>query len=372
MRTCPRWPLVNVLALVCFVFTAPANLSAAGDLTRIGDLVTVEGIRSNPLVGYGMVVGLNGTGDRRQTIFSTQTLANVLQRMGVQIPAAAVSVKNVASVFVTASLPPFARPGTQLDVTVSSTGDATSLEGGTLLLSPLYGANGQVYAEAQGPVALAGFAAGRGGNSKQVNHPTAGRIPNGGIVERDVSVDLQKMGEIFLLLRDADFGTSQNIVTAINADLGYPAASATDSRRVVVRPQNHDVPSLLARVLNLQVETHSRAKVVINERTGTIVMGKDVKIGAVSILHGNLTVEVSTEFQASQPAPFSNGTTVVLPQTTLDAHDEKARKLEIGEGASVELLVNGLQSMGASPRDVVAILEAIKAAGALKADLELI
>ncbi len=340
----------------------------------IRDLITIEGVRENPLLGYGLVVGLAGTGDRRQTQFSVQTLANVLTKMGVQIPAASVSVKNVAAVFITASLPAFARPGTQIDVTISSTGDATSLEGGILLLAPLYGADGKVYAAAQGPLTLGGYSAGRGGNSKQVNHPTAGRIPNGGVVERDLTVDLAKLPHLSLILREPDFRVTCAMADSINKELGLVLATAIDSRRVDLQnAATRSVPDLLARVLSLRVQTHPRAKVVVNERTGTIVMGKDVRLTAVAILHGDLSIEVTTEYQVSQPNPFTHGTqATVVPSTTLDANEQKARKIELGEGASVEQLVNGLQAIGATARDVVAILQAIKAAGALQADLEVI
>lgn len=347
-----------------------------GQETRlpIRDLATIEGVRENPLIGYGMVVGLAGTGDRRQTMFSTQTLANILQKMGVQIPAAAVSVKNIAAVFVTASLPPFARPGTQIDVTVSSIGDATSLEGGTLLLAPLYAADGQVYGEAQGAVTLGGYTAGRAGtNSKQVNHPTAGRIPNGGLVERDASIDLRKLAKISLLVNNPDFRISGDMAAAINREVGRPIATAVDSGRVELQnlPAS-GLSELLATLLSLRVEIHPRARVVVSERTGTIVMGRDVRLSAVSILHGDLSIEIATEYQVSQPAPFGNGQTVVTPQTEVAAKDEKTKRIELGEGASVEQLVNGLQAIGATARDVVAILQAIKSAGALQADLEVI
>ena len=339
----------------------------------IRDLATIEGVRENPLIGYGMVVGLAGTGDRRQTMFSAQTLGNILLKMGVTIPASAVSVKNVAAVFVTASLPPFARPGTQIDVTVSSIGDATSLEGGTLLLAPLYAADGQVYAEAQGPVTLGGYTAGRTGNSKQVNHPTAGRVPNGGLVERDTSLDLRKLSTIALLAREPDFRTTRDMAAAINREIGAAVATAIDGRRVELNNlPAAGIPELLARLMGLKVEIHPHAKVVVSERTGTIVMGKDVRLTAVSILHGDLTVEISTEYQVSQPAPFSQGQTATVPQTTVEAKEEKVKHIGLSEGASVQQLVDGLQAIGATARDVVAILQAIKAAGALQAELEVI
>jgi len=366
--------VVVVMLASLNTFANGANDSPEVARTPIRDLMTVEGVRENPLIGYGMVVGLAGTGDRRQTMFSTQTLGNILQKMGVTIPVGAVSVKNIAAVFVTASLPPFARPGTQIDVTVSSIGDATSLAGGTLLLTPLYAADGKVYGEAQGALTLGGYSAGKGGNTKQVNHPTAGRIPNGGLVERDVTVDLASQKRIALVLRDTDFRVSHDVADAINAEMGQPIASAVDGRRVELQTGSEpNVPALLARVMAVKVQTHPRAKVVVNEKTGTIVMGKDVRLSAVSILHGDLSIEIATEYQVSQPAPFSyRGNTEVVPQTSLETKDEPVRKIELTEGAKVEQLVHGLQAIGASARDVVAILEAIKAAGALDADLEVI
>lgn len=365
--------VVLLVSLTCMARAANENFDATR--TPIRDLMTVEGVRENPLIGYGMVVGLAGTGDRRQTMFSTQTLGNILQKMGVTIPVGAVSVKNVAAVFVTASLPPFARPGTQIDVTVSSVGDATSLAGGTLLLTPLHAADGQVYGEAQGALVLGGYSAGKGGNSKQVNHPTAGRIPNGGLVERDVAFDLSSQKQVALILRDTDFRVTHDVADAINAEMGQPVATAVDGRRVEVETaaMKSNIPALLARVMGVKVQTHPRAKVVVNEKTGTIVMGKEVRLSAVSILHGDLSIEIATEYQVSQPAPFSyRGDTAVVPQTSVESKDEPVRKIELSEGAKVEQLVHGLQAIGASARDVVAILEAIKAAGALDADLEVI
>jgi flagellar P-ring protein FlgI len=363
------------IAVLALTLSADASgLQQNQIMLPIRDLATIEGVRENPVIGYGMVVGLAGTGDRRQTMFSTQTLANILQKMGVQIPAASVSVKNIAAVFVTASLPPFSRPGSQIDVTVSSIGDATSLEGGTLLLAPLYAADGQVYAEAQGAVILGGYSAGRAGtNSKQVNHPTAGRIPNGGLVERDVSIDLRTLSKVSLLLREPDFRITRDMAAVINQEVGRPMATAVDGGRVELQGfPSTGISELLATVLSLKVEIHPRAIVVVSERNGTIVMGKDVRLTAVSILHGDLSIEISTEYQVSQPAPFGNGRTAVVPQTNVQTQDQKTKRIELGEGASVEQLVNGLQAIGATARDVVAILQAIKAAGALQADLEVI
>lgn len=339
------------------------------------EIVTVEGVRENPLIGYGLVVGLNGTGDRRQTLFTTQMLANIFQKMGMQIPPSSVRVNNIAAVFVTATLPPFARSGTRLDITVSSIGDAKSLEGGMLLLTPLRAADGQIYADAQGPLTLGGYSAGSSGNSKQVNHPTVARIPDGGTVERDFAVDIQSMTVIHLLLRRPDFSTAKDIADGINRELGRPAATVRDARQVeiIVRLSGVDsTTGLIARIENLAIPARSFARVVVNERTGTIVLGGDVTLGAVSVLHGTLSVEIATEFSVSQPPPLSNGITTPVTQPSVRAQDSIARRLELTEGASVEQLVTGLQTMGATARDVIAILQAIKVAGALHAELEVL
>jgi flagellar P-ring protein FlgI len=319
----------------------------------IRDVASVEGIRDNSLIGYGLVVGLRGTGDKQQTYFTIQTLASILQRMGVEIPPnvvqSTVQVKNVAAVFVTASLPPFSRPGMPLDVVVSSAGDARSLEGGLLLLTPLYAADGQVYASAQGALVLGGYAAGSGTNSKQVNHPTVGRIPNGALIERDTSLDLTRLHAFSILLNDASFTTAEEVADVINRELESPAATVIDSRRIEIQvpvPGNAKLPALLARLENLEVRVRRKAKVVINERTGTVVMGQDVRLGAVSILHGGLSIEVTTTYTASQPSPLSGGRTEVLPATKLKTTDGPASNIALTEGASVGDLVTRLQAIG--------------------------
>jgi flagellar P-ring protein precursor FlgI len=366
-----RWSFVLWIVLL-------ASGAWAEDAVRkalIRDIASVEGVRENPVLGYGMVVGLKGTGDRQQTIFTTQTLANILQHLGVQIPASTVKVNNVAAVFVTASLPPFAAPGARLDATVASVGDARSLEGGLLLLTPLYGADGKVYAAAQGPVTIGGYSAGAGGNTKQVNHPTTGRIPGGALVERDSSLDLRRLDKLSLLLADANFSTAKAMADSINHEFGKGVAVPMDSRRVDVdtaASKVENLPTLLARIEDLEVEVHRRAKVVVNERTGTIVLGQEVRLGAVSILHGNISIEVATSYQVSQPNPLAVGRTAVVPETALKTEESEAKRVALSEGASVEQLVSGLQKIGATSRDVIAILQAIKAAGALEADLEVI
>jgi len=350
------------------------SASAEGEPHKvlIRDVATVEGVRDNSLIGYGLVVGLKGTGDRQQTYFTVQTLASILARMGVQIPSASVRVNNVAAVFVTASLPPFARPGMHLDVMVSSSGDARSLEGGLLLLTPLYAADGQVFAAAQGPLVVGGYTAGSATNSRQVNHPTVGRVPAGALVERDSSLDLARLDRLSLLLNDANFSTVEAVASVINREWIVPIATVVDSRRVEIKVSaagSMAVPALLARIENLEVEVRRRAKVVVNERTGTVVLGKDVHLGAVSILHGTFSIEVTTAYAVSQPNPLATGQTEVVPESKVKATEAPARNVELSEGASVEQLVTRLQAIGATARDVVSILQAIKAAGALEAEL---
>jgi flagellar P-ring protein FlgI len=367
-----------ILMLAALGFAPFAN-GAADDVpggVRIKDITTIEGVRDNPLMGYGVVVGLNRTGDSQQTVFSTQTLANLLQRMGVQVPATSVRTNNIAGVFVTATLPPFARPGMKIDVTVSSIGDAKSLVGGLLLMTPLKAANGDVYAVAQGPLTLGGYSVGGNGNSKVINHVTVGRVQDGAIVERDTAVNLGAMTTLSLLLRDPDFAAARDLAAAINKDLQKEMAHAVDSRRVDITGINTtagQVPDLIARISNLMVSVHPAAKVVVNERTGTVVLGGEVKLSACSILHGNLAIEVSTQFEVSQPAPLSkDAQTTVVPQTQVQASETPAQVIQLKEGATVEELVRGLQTIGATAHDIVSILQAIKAAGALEADLEVL
>jgi len=371
------WLAVSVLPLAAALLARAETPGPATEVHKvlIRDVTSVEGVRDNSLIGYGLVVGLKGTGDRQQTFFTVQTLASILARMGVQIPSASVRVNNVAAVFVTASLPPFSRPGMHLDIMVSSSGDARSLEGGLLLLTPLYAADGQVYASAQGPLVVGGYTVGSATNSRSVNHPTVGRIPGGALIEHENPFDLAHLEHVSLLLTDANFSTAEAVATVINQDWVVPIASVIDSRRVQITLANAGsttVPALLARIENLAVEVKRRAKVIVNERTGTVVLGKDVRLGAVSILHGSFSIEVVTSYAVSQPNPLASGTTEVVPQTQVKATEAPARNVELAEGASVEQLVTRLQSIGATARDVVSILQAIKAAGALEADLEVI
>ena len=348
-------------------------------LARIKDVATIEGIRDNQLVGYGLVVGLRGTGDSSQTVFPAQTLLSVLERMGITVPrtgsnsASNMQVKNMAGVFVMATLPPFSQPGNKLDITVSSAGDARSLEGGILLMTPLYGPDGQIFAEAQGPLVLGGYMATAGGNTRQMNHPTTARIPGGALVERQVSLDLKQMHTVTVILNDADFHTASKMASAIDLALGSPRARALDSRRIQVPAQpEEDVVSLLDKIESVEVEVFPRARVVVNERTGTVVIGGTVRLQPVSILHGGLSVNVISTTEVSQPGPMSGGTTQVVQQTSVQAQDRPVNRIDLKEGATVEDLVQELQRTGAGARDVISILQAMKEAGALEADLEVL
>jgi flagellar P-ring protein precursor FlgI len=350
-----------------------SHVSGGVELARIKDISSIEGIRDNQLVGYGIVVGLNGTGDSQQTVFPYQTLASTLLRMGVSITSNTIMLRNIAAVFVEATLPPFAESGMKLDVTVSSAGDARSLEGGMLLMTPLYGADGQIYAQAQGPLVLGGYSITQNGNTRQMNHPTTGRIPLGAIVERGVAVSLEGRRQFTLLLNNADFKSAEATASAINRIIGANAADTLDSRRIeLTLPSGVDAPEFLAKVDEIRVPTYPRAKVVVDERTGTVVIGGSVVLQPVSILHGGLSVNVVSHFEVSQPNAFGQGTTQVVRQTSIGAQDKPVSSIELKQGATVDDLVASLQKIGASARDVISILQAMKAAGALEAELEVL
>jgi flagellar P-ring protein precursor FlgI len=347
---------------------------ADAHLARVKDIASIEGIRDNQLVGYGLVMGLQGTGDSQQTGFPTQTLASMLLRMGVSVPASAIRVQNLAAVFVSATLPPFARPGTKLDVTAASAGDAKSLEGGVLLMTPLYGADGKIYAQAQGSLVLGGYSVSANGNTKQLNHPTTARIPYGAMTERGIPLDLTGHDHFSILLNDADFKTAEALADSVNHDLGRPLAHAMDSRRVeLTLTPGEDAPLLLSKVEAVEVSLYPRAKVIINERTGTVVIGGTVVLQPVSILHGGLAINVVTELKVSQPGPFSSGgTTQVVPVTSVNVKDKPVSHIELKAGSTVDDLVRSLQTIGASSHDVISILQAMKAAGALEAEIEVL
>lgn len=369
---------MRFLIFTILFLSTHAALSPARGAARLKELVTLEGVRENQLIGYGLVVGLNKTGDRLQTVFSAQSLTNLLQRMGVSVPPDAIRVNNTASVMVTATLPAFAQPGARMDVTAAAIGDASSLQGGVLLLTALKASDGQVYAVAQGPVVTGGFVAGRAGTSQTVNHPTVGRLPNGAIIEREAP-SVAPSGLLRLQLRHADFTTAARITEVINqrfASAGGGIALADNSAvvSVTIPPAfARQATAFIAEVETLEVETDRVARVVINERTGTIVMGKEVRISPVVALHGNLTVEIETGFSVSQPEAFSRqGETVVVPEVGIGVKEEEARNIVLPQGATVEQLVRALMSIGSTPRDIIAILQNVRAAGALEAELEVI
>jgi flagellar P-ring protein precursor FlgI len=368
-----------VLSVLMVVVAGPARGEAPGHRARIKDVATIDGIRDNQLVGYGLVVGLHGTGDSSQTVFPAQTLISALERMGVTVPqtgsnsAGNMQVKNMAAVFVVATLPPFSRPGYRVDITASSAGDARSLEGGILLMTPLYGPDGQIYAQAQGALVLGGYLSSSAGNTRQVNHPTTARIPGGALVERPVPFELKQMQTINVILNDADFHTAEEMAAAINGSLGAGRAHAVDSRRVEIVPQpSEDIAGMLDRIEGVEVDVFPRARVVVNERTGTVVIGGMVRLQPVSILHGGLSVNVTAQTEVSQPGAFSAGTTQVVQQTSLQTQEKPVNRIELKAGATVEDLVQELQTIGATARDVISILQAMKEAGALEADLEVL
>ena len=360
---------IGLLAALSLVLTPP--LAQAG--SRLKDIVDVEGIRDNQLVGYGLVVGLNGTGDSlRNSPFTRQSLEAMLERLGVNTREQNLNTKNVAAVMVTANLPPFSTAGSRIDITVSSLGDSSSLSGGILLVTPLLGADGQVYAVGQGPVAAGGFSAGGDSGSAVIrNVPTIGRIPNGALIEREVAYDLSAQTELRLALRNPDFTTAKRIETAINAYVGQPIATATDPATVrIVRPPSIDMANLLSEVERLVVEPDQPAKVVIDEASGVIVMGENVRVSTVAIAQGNLTIQVQEEPFVSQPAPLADGETVVVPQTDVAVMEDGTGLAVLDGGVPLRDLVNGLNALGVSPRDMISILQALKAAGALQAEIE--
>jgi len=350
---------------------AAAEPAPAGS-TRLKDIASLEGLHSTPLVGYGLVVGLNKTGDRRQTIFSAQTLANMLERFGVSVPAGQMKIENIAAVLVTTDMPAYAKFGTRVDVTASSIGDARSLQGGVLLPTALRGPDGSVHATAQGALSLGGFGGGSGGNTVQVNHLTVGRVPGGALVQAAFPPDAATADTIAFALKDPDFVNAGRLARAINAELGPDSAHAVDSATVAVRvPSEYRkaVPDLIARLEPLPVEIDAVARVVINERTGTVVVGGAVRLGPAAVAHGSLSVRISTQVEASQPAPLSKGQTTLVPNQQVDVNEGTAQLIELEQGTTLEAVVRALNALGATPRDIIAIMQALKAAGALRAEL---
>ena len=358
-----------VLALATALPVRPAAATS-----RIKDLANIEGVRQNQLVGYGLVVGLNGTGDTLNNIpFTKQSLQAMLERMGVNIRGATIRTGNVAAVMVTGNLPPFGTQGTRMDVTVSSLGDAKDLRGGTLLVTPLLGADGNVYSVAQGSVAINGFQA-EGEAAKVVRGvPTVGRIVNGAIIEREIEFALNRLPNVRLALRNADFTTAKRIAAAVNDYLGAKSAEPIDPSTVqltIPAEFKGNVVAFLTEIEQLQVEPDLAAKIIIDERSGIIVMGRDVRVATVAVAQGNLTVTISESPQVSQPNPLSRGRTVVTPRTSVGVTEDGKKFALVKDGVSLQQLVDGLNGLGIGPRDLIGILQAIKAAGAIEADIE--
>ena len=370
-----RRSVAALLTGLMVVLALPTGIAVAQ--TRIKDIVDVEGVRDNLLVGYGLVVGLSGTGDGLSgSPFTEQSLIGMLERLGVNIRGENLQTDNVAAVMVTATLPPFARQGSRIDVTVASLGDAESLLGGQLLVTPLLGADGEVYAVAQGSLAVGGFSV--SGDAQEITQgvPTAGRIPNGAIVEREVGFNLSELNEIRLSLHNPDFTTARRIEQAINANIGGRIALAVDPSTVLLDPSiaGGDIVGLMTQIEQIRVEPDQVARVVIDERTGVIVMGENVRVSTVAIAQGNLTVRITETPQVSQPNPLADaGTTVVVPRTEIEVDTDDENRLGIvSQSVSLQDLVQGLNALGVGPRDMISILQAIEAAGALQAHIEVL
>ena len=369
-----RMGLLAVASVAAMAAPIATPLAWAGP--RIKDVADFEGVRENQLVGYGLVVGLAGTGDSlRNSPFTRQSLAAMLERLGVNAQNGNLNTRNVAAVMVTANLPPFASQGSRIDVTVSALGDARSLAGGQLLVTPLMGADQQVYAVAQGPLAIGGFAAsGQSGSSVTRGVPTAGRIASGALVEREIHFDIAAQQELRLALRNPDFTTARRIADAINTTIGAEAAWAANPGSVVLRrPASFagDMVSLVGRIENLEVEVDAPARIVIDESSGIVVMGENVKVSTVAIAQGNLTISISEDPFVSQPEPFTrNGETVVVPSSNVDVQEEEGGLVVVPGGVPLRQLVNGLNALGVTPRDMISILQALKAAGAIQAEIE--
>jgi flagellar P-ring protein FlgI len=374
----------NTHALIFFALTvillalSPVAAQKNDDslTVRVKDVAEIEGVRGNQLLGYGIVIGLNRTGDRvQQNLYARQTLQNLLERMGISTNVDSLKPENMATVLVTSTLPPFSRQGSKIDVTVSSIGDARSLQGGTLILTPLKGVDGQIYAMAQGPMSIGGIAAGDQGNSVEVNHPTVGRVPNGATVERSVATSLAANGTLTLVLRQEDFTTASRLGRAINQKFGPTTSRAVDGRNVDVTVPaefRNDTVGFIAELESLRLQTDAIARIIINERTGTIVMGRDVRISSVAISQGGVTVRIGTEYDVSQPSSLTKGgETVTVPRTTVEVEERKPQSVVLPDGATVDEVVRGLRAVGVSARDIISILQAIKSAGALSADLEM-
>ena len=372
-----RHHLAHRLATKLVLLLLTGLLALPVQAERIRDIANFAGVRDNVLVGYGLVVGLDGTGDQTmQAPFTGQSLSNMLSQLGITVPPGTnMQLRNVAAVMITADLPPFSRPGQRLDINVSSIGNARSLRGGTLLMTPLKGADGDTYAIAQGNLLVGGMGAAAGGASVQVNQLAGGRIVGGAMVEREVPLNLgAEAGLLELELKEADFGTAQRVVNAINSELGRPVAAARNSRVIALDgPMNDNSRvNFMAQVENIQITPmEAPAKVVFNARTGSVVMNSAVTLRRAAVAHGNLSIVIDTRFLVSQPPPFGTGETVVVPDTEIEIQEQDAY-LRVVEGADLVDVVNALNALGATPSDLMSILEALKASGSLRADLEII
>ncbi len=365
---------IRPIMICMFVIIALGWCGHAG-AARLKDIAEINGVRMNQLVGYGLVVGLDGSGDGKKATFTVQSMASMLEKMGVTVDQRDIQVKNVAAVMVTAKLPPFAKRGNRIDVLVSSIGDADNLQGGTLMLTPLKGINGKIYAVAQGPVNTGGFVAGGTGSTVVKNFPTVGRVLSGAIIEREVPNNFSDSDSLQFSLHNPDVNTVVRVVDVINAQFAQPIARAQDAGTIeILIPDQHkgNTIALLASLSVLEVQPDNDAKVVINERTGTVVMGEQVRISTIAIAHGNLSIVVKENFDVSQPLPFSEGQTVVLPNTQINVQEDANQLVVVPNGVSIGDVVNALNALGVTPRDLIAIFQAIKAAGALQADLEVI
>ncbi|MBU6234477.1 MAG: flagellar basal body P-ring protein FlgI [Alphaproteobacteria bacterium] len=368
--------ILLLTALLAISFGCTSTAEASGG-SRIKDIVNIEGVRENMLIGYGLVVGLNGTGDKLNNApFTKQSLTAMLERLGVNVRDQNLNTGNVAAVMVTGTLPPFGNQGSRIDVNVSTLGDAKSLQGGTLLVTPLMGADGEVYAVAQGPVAVGGYTAGGDAGSVTQNIPTAGRVPNGAIIEREQEFQLADLPTVRLALKNPDLTTARRIAATINQQYGTKVAEAENGAtvRVANLPNGKSVVDMLTDIEQLEVEPDQVAKIVIDERSGVIVMGENVKISTVAVAQGNLTVRITETPQVSQPAPFSQqGSTQVVPRTNIAIDPDKEGNIAyLPAGVTLQELVSSLNALGVSPRDVITILQAIKAAGAIQAEIEVL
>lgn len=369
--------LRKAITVVCFIIMLIAVAMATARAARIKDIANIRGVRQNQLVGYGLVVGLDGTGDGNKSLFTVQSLASMLEKMGVTIDPDDLKVKNVAAVMMTANLPPFARTGSRIDVLVSSIGDAKNLQGGTLLLTPLKGADGKVYAVAQGPVSTGGFSFGKGtGTGVQKNFPTVGRIVGGALIEREIAHNFNQQELLTLALHTPDFTTATRVGQAINAAFGDTLASTPDAGTIKVKVPNlyrGRSVELVALIENLGVTPDMISRVIINERTGTVIMGENVRIATIAIAHGNLSIQVNKRDNVSQPLPFSGGgQTVVTSDRDVIVEEGRNPLFLVESGVSIGQVVRALNALGVSPRDLIAIFQALKAAGALQAELQII